>query len=390
MQRCSTQHPLCPPLSLLVPLTRAAAQRALAAEQEKSAALQAEVEALRAQLAKGGSSGGAPSEDETGIRAYRPTTSWQGASGGLTPRSRLAQQSSAAVPPAAAAAPGRMTPRGSAGSSGLTPRSGSGECWRLQVVCVAGSRAPGRLPCAYACWNLLSSLHLNAIRLPGPFPLCLAVGSRPPQVSRLPLGSGGKEEGRRLSGSGSGAASLRPPMARLNLAQLQRADSEENRTPLSARSGATPRSARRASPGSSTNWLVDASDSDVGSPAQDCSPAGLAEREAAAVAQAGSDADAAEEEAEVVQQMATLSPPRPLSSRGPPPPRPGAAAPAAGGHPGVPRLSLAGGVRSSQAASSQQQLRASMSTAPGRRLSQVCSAVAAFPSASGGMSIWLP
>ena len=163
-------------------------------------------------------------------------------------------------------------------------------------------------------------------------------------------------------------------MARLNLAQLQRADSEENRSPLSARSGATPRSARRASPGSSTNWLVDASDSDVGSPAQDCSPAGLAEREAAAAAaaaQPGSQDDAVEEEAEVVQQMATLSPPRPLSSRGPPPPRPGAAAPAAGGRPGVPRLSLAGGVRSSQAATGQQQARTSTGAAPGRRLSQV-------------------
>ena len=200
------------------------------------------------------------------------------------------------------------------------------------------------------------------------------MGTRPPQVSRLPLGggSGGKEEGRRLSGPGS-STGLRPPLARLNLAQLQRADSEENRSPLSARSGATPRSARRASPGSSTNWLVDASDSDVGSPAQDCSPAGQAEREsaAAAAAEPGGEADAAEEEAEVVQQMATLSPPRPLSSRGPPPPRPGVAAPAAGGRPGVPRLSLAGGARPSQPAAPQQQARASTSSAPGRRLSQV-------------------
>ncbi|PSC77000.1 kinesin KP1-like isoform B [Micractinium conductrix] len=114
----------------------AAAQRALVAEQQKRAQVEAELEALRAQLA----------------------------------------------PPPATAAPasgsGRLTPRGSQGSGGgTTPRTNS-------------------------------------------------VGARPPQVSRLNLGSGSKAPG----------GGARPPIAKLNLQKLQpREGEQENKTPLSAR-----------------------------------------------------------------------------------------------------------------------------------------------------------
>lgn len=197
--------------------------------------------------------------------------------------------------------------------------------------------------------------------------LPLAVSTRPPQVSRLNLGgSSSKEEAaapRRLSGGGA-AAGTRPPMAKLNLSKLQRPGEgeQENRTPLSARvsaagagaagagsGGATPRSARRTSPGSSTNWLKDASDSEGEEAAPDCSPAGIA---AAAPAPP---ADATDDPAFQI----AMSPPRPLSSRGPPPQRPA----------GVPRLGL--GAASQR---QQQQPAAARASAPGaaagRRLSQ--------------------
>lgn len=109
----------------------AAAQRALVAEQQRRAELEAELEVLRAQLARVGSSSCPASDDEGGsIRALRPPTSRQAgaaASGGLTPRSRLAQSATAAAapPPAQSTGSGRLTPRssGGAGSRGLTPRS---------------------------------------------------------------------------------------------------------------------------------------------------------------------------------------------------------------------------------------------------------------------------
>lgn len=234
------------------------------------------------------------------------------------------------------------------------PRSGSGEQGGLghralgscrQLVAVPPARSPHR-PADLAT------------RLP-------AVSTRPPQVSRLNLGgSGSKEEAaapRRLSGGATPGASARPPIAKLNLSKLQRPEGEqENRTPLSARvsaagaaagassGGATPRSARRTSPGSSTNWLKDASDSEGEEQAPDCSPDGVAAARAAPPANAADDP---------AFQIA-MSPPRPLSSRGPAPQRPAV----------VPRLGL------STAGQQQQQpaaARASAAgTAAGRRLSQ--------------------
>ncbi|KAL4441440.1 hypothetical protein ABPG77_001944 [Micractinium sp. CCAP 211/92] len=293
--------------------------RALAEEKERNLAMAAEVEALKAQLARmatGGSVGSpcASSDDEgvAGIRAHRPAAARRAAV--LTPRSRLAQ----AGAPAAAMGSGvaRLTPRAVGAGDGATPRSGS--------------------------------------------------ASQRPQVSRLNLGSGSgsasePEERRPLgSGSGSGNASVRPPMAKLNLQNLQPPQplagvSEENLSPLSARG--TPCSARRVSPSaSSTNWLTEGSDGSDLSCSEDDSPlratAGAAPSPrggAGALQQAGGDDGAFQ---------LVMSPPRPLTARS-------AAAAAANAGAGAPAAGLAAVARLPL-----QQLRKSSGGGSGSKLPQ--------------------
>lgn len=195
--------------------------------------------------------------------------------------------------------------------------------------------------CAY-CWLLRGKLCSKGCTSPS-LPAC-AVSQRPPQVSRLNLGSssslGGRarpEERRPLAGGdGIGNTGGRPPMAKLNLQKLQppqpqASDAVENRTPLSARG--TPGSARRASPSaSSTNWLTEGSDASDLSGSEDDSPvrgpAGAAPslRGAAGTQQqTGSNDD---------PFQLVMSPPRPLTARS-------AAAAAASSGAGMPAPGLA-------------------------------------------------
>lgn len=146
-------------------------------------------------------------------------------------------------------------------------------------------------------------------------------------MSRLNLGSGvktgvgGPPVDKRLSGAGAG---LRPPMAKLNLAKLnlQRSETEENRTPLSARvspaaaagPGAaaggdrlTPRgSGTITTPRGGTSWLTER-----GSDSEASSPSRLSQHSSVQGAEAGGGGG----EVEVESFELVVSPPRPLTSR---------------------------------------------------------------------------
>ncbi|KAI3427016.1 hypothetical protein D9Q98_006959 [Chlorella vulgaris] len=263
----------------------AAARNALAAEQQRSAALQSELESLRAQLSRAAGSPYASSEDEGSIRAYPPSATRQpaapvGNSTGerLTSRSRLSLTAAAAAGGGNASG-GRVTPRSGGGgaaapgSRGLTPRGGAAGD--------GGSITPR---------GVLAS-------------------ARPAQVSRLNLGSGGKA-------AASGNPGLRPPMAKLNLSKLNlqhSSEAEENRAPLSARQslgggaasgGTTPRGGTITTPRGSTSWLTDGEDSEAGSPG--C----VGPAAAAAAGQAQAPGQEALESFDLI-----VSPPRPLTSR---------------------------------------------------------------------------
>ncbi len=368
------------PAANFLPLPDAAAQRALAEkdralaeEKERNLAMAAEVEALKAQLARmatGGSVGSpcASSDDEgvAGIRAHRPAAARRAAV--LTPRSRLAQAGAPTAAPGSKVA--RLTPRAVGAGDGATPRSGSGggRCVSSRIACRAVGRWQRR-----GTWRASGLVQHNLPHAHGcPLPPCAAcAASQRPQVSRLNLGSGSgsasePEERRPLgSASGSGNASVRPPMAKLNLQKLQPPQplagvSEENLSPLSARG--TPCSARRVSPSaSSTNWLTEGSDgSDLSCSEDDsplCATAGAAPspRGGAGVQQQASGDDDA--------FQLVMSPPRPLTARS-------AAAAAANAGAGAPAAGLAAVARLPL-----QQLRTSSGGGSGSKLQQVGAAV---------------
>eukprot|EP00887_Chlorella_sp_A99_P001154 scaffold14.g1154.t1 len=183
-----------------------AAKQALAVEQERSAALEAEMERLRAQLASMAASTAPSSEagsdaEEAGagtIPAFRPAAPGvappraaqlggaTGSGSGLTPRSRLQQPGRAGDGPPPSGSRG-LTPRGGAGGGGLTPRGSSGS------------------------------------------------GARPPGVSRLNLSSGPTPSPAAVAGK----AGLGSGLMKLNLSKLQ-SDAQENATPGSARRSKIP------------------------------------------------------------------------------------------------------------------------------------------------------
>jgi hypothetical protein len=301
-----------PSCSFLPPA--AAARSALAAEQERAAALETELESLRAQLAHAASSACETSEDEASIRAYRPAATRQPPAAGppgsmQTPRSRL---SLPAAPgrgtPAAAGGAGvrGLTPRSATSAGGVTPRNSSG--WWDGNRCSSAvdyKRLQSRCNCE-ACCAARGSPGSSAR------PPALAVGQRPQQVSRLNLGSGVRapgSEGRQLPAPGV-AAGPRPPMSKLNLSKLSlvRSEAEENKTPLSARvsggaapgsAATTPRGGAINTPRGSTSWLTEGSESDRDSPSD----------------AAGGPRPAEEAGQEVESFELAVSPPRPLTSR---------------------------------------------------------------------------